>query len=149
MIFQFFLSGLGEEIVYRGYIQSRLNRAFGRPLEVGGIRFGTGLFITAFLFGFSHSLSGFNPFVSSFRIDLFYGLVTGIWGLLYGLLREKTGSVFGAGILYGHEAVIENFVVTLPGQVAYGVCLLIAFVILMGVPALRNRLQGEPNPATV
>ena len=148
VIFQFFLSGLGEEVVYRGYIQSRLNRAFGRPLEVGGIRLGTGLFITAFLFGFSHSLSGFNPFVSSFRIDLFYGLVTGIWGLLYGLLREKTGSVFGAGILHGHEAVIENFVVTVPGQVAYGACLLISFAGLLSAPALRRGLGAGAESAT-
>jgi hypothetical protein len=147
IIFQFFLSGLGEEIVYRGYIQSRLNRAFGRPLKVGPIRFGAGLLITALLFGLSHSLSGFNPFVGSFRFDLFYGLVTGIWGLLYGLLRERTGSVLGAGILHGHEAVIENFVVTPPGQIAYGICLLISFVVLLGAPALRRMLGAEPEPA--
>jgi len=149
VVFQFFLSGLGEEIVYRGYVQSRLNRAFGRPLEVGLIRFSAGLFITALLFGLSHSLSGFNPFVGSFRFDLFYGLFTGIWALLYGLLREKTGSILGAGILHGHEAVIENFVVTQPGQVAYAVCLLISFVVLLGAPALKRMLRAEPEPTTV
>jgi hypothetical protein len=131
ILFQFFLSGIGEEIVYRGYIQSRLNAAFGRPIEIGGVRFGAGLFITAALFGLAHALSGFNPFVPSFRLDLFYGLVTGIWGLVYGLLRERTGSVLGAGILHGHEAVIENVVVTAPGQLAYVACLLITLAALL------------------
>jgi hypothetical protein len=139
LLFQFFLSGIGEEIVYRGYIQSRLNAAFGRPVEIGGVRFGAGLFITAALFGLAHALSGFNPFVSSFRINLFYGLVTGVWGLVYGLLRERTGSIVGAGILHGHEAIIENVVVTAPGQLAYVACLLITFVALLRPSRVQQR----------
>jgi hypothetical protein len=141
VIFQFFLSGIGEEIVYRGYIQSRLNAAFGRPFEVGGIRFGAGLFITALLFGLAHALSGFNPFVRSFHIDLFYGVVTGIWGLVYGLLREKTGSILGAGILHGHEAVVSNFAMTVPGQMAYVLALLITFFALLR-PAARQESRA-------
>ena len=131
VVFQFFLSGIGEEILYRGYIQSRLNQAFGRPARVGGVCFGPGLLITAGLFGLAHALTGFNPFVGSFRIDLMYGIVTAIWGLIYGLLRERTGSVFGAGILHGHEAVIENLVVTMPGRIAYVVGWIITLVVLL------------------
>jgi hypothetical protein len=149
VVFQFFLSGIGEEILYRGYIQSRLNRAFGRPLEIGSIRFGIGLFVSAVLFGLAHSLSGFNPFVPSFRFDLFYGVVTGIWAVLFGLLREKTGSVLSAGILHGHEAVIENFVMTLPGQLAHVVGLVIAFGALLGAPVLRRRSSQEAEAATM
>jgi hypothetical protein len=148
VVFQFFLSGIGEEILYRGYIQSRLNQAFGRPIELGGIRFGAGLFVTALLFGLAHSLSGFNPFVPSFRFDLFYGVVTGIWALLFGLLREKTGSILSAGILHGHEAVIENFVVTLPGQLAYVTGFVIAFGVLLGAPVLRKKSSQEPEMTT-
>lgn len=145
MIFQFFLSGIGEEIFYRGYIQSRLNHAWGRPWQVGGIRFGAGLIVTSLLFGFAHVLSGFNPFVGSYHLDLFAGIVTAIWGLLYGLMREKTGSVFGAGILHGHEAVTALFVMTSPGQIAYAVGLLIAFGTLLGAPALWA--SGDPREA--
>jgi len=148
VVFQFFLSGIGEEILYRGYIQSRLNQAFGRPFEIDGIRFGVGLFVTAVLFGLGHSLSGFNPFLPSFRFDLFYGVVTGIWAVLFGLLREKTGSILSAGILHGHEAVIENFVVTLPGQLAYVVGFVVAFGALLGAPGLRKRSDHEAEAAT-
>lgn len=148
VILQFFLSGIGEEILYRGYIQSRLDQAFGRPLQIGGVRFGVGLFLTAVLFGLAHSLSGFNPFVPSFRFDLSYGVLTGIWAVLFGLLREKTGSILSAGILHGHEAAIENFVVTLPGQLAYVVGFVIAFGALLGAPVVRERSNQEAEAAT-
>jgi hypothetical protein len=145
VVFQFFLSGIGEEILYRGYMQSRLNQAFGRPFSVGGIRLGAGLFIAAGLFGLSHALAGFNPFIRSFRVDLFYGIVTGIWGLIYGLLREKTGSVLGAGILHGHEAVIENVVVTVPGQIAY----VVGWAITLGILLGRDRRPSRDGHAGI
>ncbi|MBN1402544.1 MAG: CPBP family intramembrane metalloprotease [Anaerolineae bacterium] len=31
VFWQFVFSGFGEEFVWRGYVQSRLNQAFGRP----------------------------------------------------------------------------------------------------------------------
>lgn len=143
VIFQFFLSGIGEEVVFRGYMQSRLNQAFGRPWSVGGIRFGMGLVLTALLFGLGHALDGFNPFVHSYNWNLFAGVVTGIWAVLYGLMREKTGSVLGAGILHGHEAVGENLVMTLPGQLAYVVGLAVAFwVVLSG-----GKAEPLPRPS--
>ena len=36
IVWQFVFSGFGEEFVYRGYFQSRLNQAFGRPLRLLG-----------------------------------------------------------------------------------------------------------------
>ena len=146
VIFQFFLSGIGEEVFYRGYIQSHLNQAFGRGLQVGGVRFGAGLFIAAALFGLAHMLTSFNPFVGSFRLDPLYGIVTAIWGLIYGLLRERTGSVFGAGILHGHEAIVENLVVTMPGQIAYVIGWAVALAALLGPGGSR---QASPRASTL
>src|SRR6185436_12936637 len=44
-------AGIGEEVFYRGYIQSRINESFGRPFQLGGLQFGAGLLISSLLFG--------------------------------------------------------------------------------------------------
>lgn len=48
VVWQFVFSGFGEEFVFRGYVQSRLNQAFGRPLRLFGIQFGVGLIVALF-----------------------------------------------------------------------------------------------------
>ena len=57
IIWQFFISGFGEEFKYRGYYQSTINREFGRPYRIGGIQFGLGLIITSILFSLSIYIS--------------------------------------------------------------------------------------------
>jgi membrane protease YdiL (CAAX protease family) len=57
VLWQFVFSGFGEEFVWRGYVQTRLNQAFGRPFHLMGIRFGAGLIITSILFGFFHAFN--------------------------------------------------------------------------------------------
>src|SRR5438105_12072252 len=61
----------GEEMFYRGYIQSRVNEAFGRPLRFLGVQFGAGLLVSALLFGFLHPLN---------MVDYFHGQLTFAWG---------------------------------------------------------------------
>lgn len=46
--------GFGEEILYRGYVQSRLNEAFGRPYRLFGVPVGCGLVIASLVFGLTH-----------------------------------------------------------------------------------------------
>lgn len=41
-IFYIFFLGLGEELLFRGYIQSRLNTAWGKPFLFFGVRWGWG-----------------------------------------------------------------------------------------------------------
>jgi membrane protease YdiL (CAAX protease family) len=61
-----FLSGFGEKMFFRGYIQSRLSHAFGRPHRCLGMSFGVGLFFgclrertgSILAGGLAHSLSG-------------------------------------------------------------------------------------------
>ncbi len=101
---------MGEELYYRGYIQSRVNQEFGRPYRLLGVEFGPGLLVAAFIFGLSHVLNNFNPFVGQYTLNWWWGLWTFFGGLLFGLIREKTGSLLAAGIAHGlPDAVGESF----------------------------------------
>lgn len=108
VVWQFFFSGFGEEVFFRGYIQSRLNVAFGRPYEWKGIQFGAGLFITAGIFAITHMLNTANIWFGDFNLAWWWGSFTFVGGLLFGLLREKTKSVVAPGLLHGLEAVGEG-----------------------------------------
>ncbi len=110
VIWQFIFSGFGEEIFFRGYIQSRLNQSFGRPFEWKGIRFGWGLIISAAAFGVTHMLNTANIWLGDFNLAWWWGTFTFVGGLLFGLLREKTQSIIAPGVLHGLDAVGEALV---------------------------------------
>jgi len=95
--FVFFLVfvGFGEELLFRGYIQSRLNMVFGRPFQLFGVHWGWGLIIASLLFGFMHFFNPHNPY------HLWWVFWTFFSGLLFGLIREKTGSVVAPAIIHG------------------------------------------------
>ncbi len=91
-------AGIGEEVFFRGYVQSRLNEAFGRPWRVLGVRFGMGLVIASLLFGLIHALNPVDYFAGSFTFAWWHGLTTALGP--YGWLREKTGSVAAGAIAH-------------------------------------------------
>jgi len=110
VIWQFFFSGFGEEIRYRGYYLSRINEEFGRPYRFLGVNFGIGLMISSFLFALAHVFNPFNPFTGSFTLAWVWGFWTFFGGLFFGFVREKTGSLVAAGIAHGlPDAVGEAF----------------------------------------
>lgn len=74
--------GLSEEFFFRGYLQTELDRSFGRPFEFLGARFGWGLIVAALLFGLCHLVTG----------DLTRMRVT-FFGLFAGWLRARTDSI--------------------------------------------------------
>lgn len=100
VIWQFF-SGFGEEFVFRGYIQSRLNQAFGRPMRMFGVQFGWGLIITSLLFGLFHAFNTYDPALGLVSLSWGWALFTAFGGLFFGILREKTGSLLAPGIAHG------------------------------------------------
>jgi CAAX protease family protein len=100
-VFQFFFAGFGEEILFRGYIQTRINEDFGRPWNIKGVNFGPGLLIAAVLFGVLHLMGPFNPLMGEFQLDVFSGISSFFFGLLFGFVRENTGSVLSAGLAHG------------------------------------------------
>jgi len=90
----YIIVGFSEEILFRGYIQSRVNHGFGRPYSWRGIPFGPGLFVAAFTFGLAHTLAGSEWIWSRTLFPFSYGIALG-------LIREKDGSVFAPSILHG------------------------------------------------
>lgn len=109
VVWQFIFSGFGEECFFRGYIQSRLNDAFGRPYRFRNIDFGPGLIITAALFALSHILNTYSIFTGEGYLSWWWGLFTFVGGLVFGLLREKSKDIYASGIAHGMEAIGEGF----------------------------------------
>jgi len=93
ILYYIFILGLGEELLFRGYIQSSLNRYFGKPFTIGNVQFGIGLWLSALLFGMMHALVVAPPLWP-------WALFTFAIGLTLGFIREKDGSVLSAILLH-------------------------------------------------
>jgi len=91
VIWQFFLSGFGEEILYRGYCQSRIKEEFGCPFKFLGVEFGVGLVISSLLFASLHALNPFNPLIGKSELAWWWGFWNFFAGLFFGFVREKDG----------------------------------------------------------
>lgn len=100
-VFQFLFVGFGEEILFRGYMQTRLNEDFGRPWRFKNVNFGPGLLISSVLFGVLHLFNPFNPFIGSYDLAVLWAITSSFSGLLFGFVREKTGSVLSASLAHG------------------------------------------------
>lgn len=110
VIWQFFFSGFGEEIRYRGYYQYRINDEFGRPYNFLGVSFGIGLIVSSLLFAIAHVFNPFNLFRGSFNLAWGVGFMDILRGTVLWVVREKTGSLVAAGIAHGlPDAVGESF----------------------------------------
>lgn len=101
LLFYVFFLGLGEELLFRGYIQSRLNAAWGRPFQFYGVKWGWGIIITSVLFGFMHVLNIYSLIMGDWHLEPWWGLWTFFAGLVNGFVREKTGSIVAPTILHG------------------------------------------------
>ncbi|MBN2549811.1 MAG: CPBP family intramembrane metalloprotease [Anaerolineales bacterium] len=96
VVYFYFFVAPAEEIFFRGYIQSRLNQVFGRPYLFSGVSWGWGWIIASLLFGLWHVI--WNPFALA---GWLHGLWTFFVGLLFGYVREKSGSVMAPAWLHG------------------------------------------------
>lgn len=94
LLYQATLPGIAEELVYRGVIQSRLNRLFATRWNLFGARVGWGFVITAVLFWAVHAFRAEPGAPVSFYWQT---LTLQLWaGLVFGWIRERTGSVIPA-----------------------------------------------------
>jgi len=105
----------GEEIIFRGYVQSRLNDVFGRPYQFFSIKYGWGLVIASALFGLTHV--GFTTALITEQVNLNWAWAfwTFFGGLVFGLVREKSESILAPALLHGlPQAIASAVMVMLP-----------------------------------
>ncbi len=100
-LFYLVFVGLGEETLYRGYIQSRLNQAFGRPYRFFGIAWGAGAVLAALFFALMHVLNLTSLASGRLQLAWWWGAWTFFAALTLGLVREKTGTVVAPAIVHG------------------------------------------------
>ncbi len=91
-----FVVGFGEEVLSRGYAQSRLNEAFGRPWRIWGTTFGPGLLIASVVFGLGHIYQ-----LGAQKPDLLIGIGAMLGGLFYGIVRERAGTFMASALVHG------------------------------------------------
>lgn len=86
---QFLVVALPEEFFYRGYLQARLRDVWPSGRRCLGVRLGPAFWLTAILFALGH-LAIFQVW----RLSVFFP------ALIFGWLREKTGSILPAVIFH-------------------------------------------------
>jgi membrane protease YdiL (CAAX protease family) len=106
VLWLFFGAGFGEEIFFRGYVQSRVDEAFGRPFTLLRVRFGPGLFVSSLLFGMIHALNTVDYFGGRYDFAWPWLVVNFFSGLSFGVLRERTGSILAGAIVHGLTDVL-------------------------------------------
>lgn len=98
LVVQLLVIGLGEELFFRGYLQSHLNVACGRPFRLLGAPWGYGLIYAALLFGLCHIVTG-----DLSRLQVFF------FGLFAGWLRERTGTIAVPAAYHGMANLLQDF----------------------------------------
>lgn len=86
---QLFVVALPEEFFYRGYLQARLKLAWPGGMRLFGVTVGPAFLLVAVLFAVGH-LAVFH----AWRLAVFFP------ALLFGYLRERTGTVLGCTLLH-------------------------------------------------
>jgi membrane protease YdiL (CAAX protease family) len=114
VLWLFFGAGFGEEIFFRGYIQSRVNHAFGRPYRFMGVDFGWGLIVSSLLFGLIHALNPVDYFAGRFDFAWWWMVSNFTAGVFFGVLREKTGSILPGAIIHGLSGVLTTIPAVVP-----------------------------------
>jgi len=107
-VYYIFFVGFGEELLFRGYIQSRLNEAWGRPFKFYGVPWGWGLVMASVLFGLMHVINIGSLLGGNWQLEPWWGLWTFCGGLVSGFVREKTGSIVAPSILHGLPQAIST-----------------------------------------
>ncbi len=92
LAFQLIMPGVDEELLFRGYFQTRLNAVFHKPWNVLGAQMGWGLPLTAIAFAMVHMSMVGRHFRVEWSIPIaLYALMQ---GLILGWLRERTASLW-------------------------------------------------------
>ena len=89
VIDELFVTALPEEFFYRGWLQARLKQVWPNGARIAGVVVGPAFLLTAALFAVGHL-----AIFSASRLLVFFP------ALLFGWLRERTGTVVGSTIFH-------------------------------------------------
>ncbi|MGZ3481460.1 MAG: myxosortase family intramembrane protease, partial [Myxococcaceae bacterium] len=96
---ELFVTALPEEFFYRGWLQTRLKRVWPGGAHLAGVLVGPAFLLTAALFAVGH-LAIFQ----ASRLAVFFP------ALLFGWLRERTGTVVGSTLFHAACNVLAKVV---------------------------------------
>ncbi len=152
LIWFFIFVGFAEELFFRGYIQSRLNEVFRKKYRrILWVRFewSEGTLITGvFFFGLAHIFVAINPFTSRIIFSPVIVMVVisaCFMGVIFGVLREKTGDVLLPTILHGlidfTTFSLGRLIGLMFSSIATGVALFLFFLLIF-----ERMLREEITP---
>lgn len=95
--FQATMPGLSEELAVRGVFLALLTRAFGQWRTGRHTAWGWPVVLSCVYFAVGHIVRVSPDLELSFKVSVW---PTGLWGLLYWWMRERTGSVWPAVIVH-------------------------------------------------
>ena len=99
-IFQILLIALPEEFFFRGYMQTTLDRVFRKKWRILGAALGWSWIITSVVFAFSHSMVHYRWW----HFSIFFP------SLLFGWLREKTGSITAPILFHATSNIVSDWI---------------------------------------
>ena len=127
IVWFFVFVGFAEELFFRGYIQTLLNQAFAREYRsILGVpyRWKQGTLITGVaFFGLPHLLTGVNPFTGTIAVTpevVSVAIFASFLGIVFGVLREKTGDIILPAVLHGSVDVTYNILAKITGPMVSG-----------------------------
>ena len=94
------LVGGPEEIFYRGFIQTRLQKRWGSGISIWGGQIGLGVIFTSVLFALGHFVIAFNPN----RLIVFFP------SLLFGWMKNRWDTVGSVAVFHGLCNVLLNII---------------------------------------
>jgi membrane protease YdiL (CAAX protease family) len=106
--YHLFFVAIPEEFFYRGYLQSRLDEAFGTPWRLLGARLGPGWLLTCLVFAFGHSIVQ----VQWWHFAIFFP------SLVFGWMRARTGQILAGAGFHAWANITVGTLDTLYGVIA-------------------------------
>ncbi|MHA1259511.1 MAG: CPBP family intramembrane glutamic endopeptidase [Candidatus Heimdallarchaeaceae archaeon] len=100
LIYYFVFVSFSEELLFRGFIQTKLNQSF-KSLEFRNFEIKWGTIITAFLFAICHVVRVYIPFMGHVQIILSTFPSAFCFGLLVGIIKDETGSLIAPILIHG------------------------------------------------
>jgi membrane protease YdiL (CAAX protease family) len=106
--YHLFFVAIPEEFFYRGYVQTRLDEAYGTPWTILGVRLGWGWLLTCVIFAFGHSIVQFQWWHFAIIFP----------SLAFGWLRARTGGILAGALFHAFCNVGVNILDNLYGLVS-------------------------------